>query len=742
MGTRLQRYCDGWLYLLLAVALATLASTGRLGWLVLLAATFAFGVRGALHLAGRPMALPQKWLVFGLLVYLPGYAADALLLSSGFLNATLHLVVLAGAAKLFCVPTPRDRMGLGALALLEVMAAALLTVSGTFFILFLVFLVVLVAFLVAQEMARAETAAAPTVNGSPAATPLLRFSLAMSAAVATCSVVIFFLLPRTTWGAWGAHRSGRGLSGFSDEVQLGAIASLQRTDNPVMHIRVLRSDPALTPDQIESVAWRGRGLTTFDGRRWYNPNPPALYATEAGRLDVNPLRLNRPAELLRYQVTLEPIASPVLFFPSQLLRTSTHLPVLAWDRRTATLTTAAADNSGFAGATYSGISNLTQATAGELIATPPPSRRDMRFGLEEFLQLPPGLDPRVRELAHTIVAHVPGDNWDRMQALSNYLRTHYQYTVDALPQGEDPLATFLFDQPEGDCEYFASALAVMGRVLNIPTRVVNGFLGGTYNAISGEYVVRGRDAHSWVEAYFPATGSTERERGWRYRRESGTWVRFDATPADSAAAAGSGAGMVLDALSSFWQEWIVNYDRMQQAGLARQLEDSLGGAASLAQRGDRVATTALQTMTHPKQWNQATLGWGLGLLGLCGAGCAAGWGVWRGSWRVRWGEWSWPQRNEAAASRRLATRMYRRFQDCVSRLGIHRDDGQTVFDLVSALERKQPDSSLARAAATFAASYEALRFGPATADAGVRQADLARALHQVQKQARALPTRA
>lgn len=741
MGTRLQRYRDGWLLLLLAVAFATLASTGRLGWVVLLLAGAAYGLRGALFAAGRSVQLPSKWLLLGLLLYLPVYAADALLWSSGFLDATLHLVVLAGAAKIFCLPGARDRLGLATLALLEVMAAALVTVSGVFFVLFLIFLVVLVAALVAQEMARAEANSAPaTAAPAPAQPriPLLRFSLALSAAVATGSVLIFFLLPRTAWGDWGGHRAARGLSGFSDEVQLGAIASLQRSDNPVMHIRVLQADPPLSPEQIENLAWRGRGLGSFDGRRWFNSDPPALYATQAGRLDVNPLWLNRPTELLRYQVTLEPIASPVLFFPSQLLRASTHLPVLAWDRRTATLTSAAADNSSFSGAAYSGVSNLTEPPASELIGAPPPSRRDMRFGLDEFLQLPPGLDPRIGELAHSIVAHVPGDNWDRMQALADYLRTHYQYTVEALPQGEDPLATFLFDQPQGDCEYFASALAVMGRVLNIPTRVVNGFLGGTYNSLSGEYVVRGRDAHSWVEAYFPATSSGERERGWRFRRESGSWVRFDATPAENPAGADAGAGMVLDALSSFWQEWIVNYDRLQQAGLARQLEASLSGAADLAQRGDNAAASAWQTLSQPQSWSRADLAWGLGFAVLIACGLAGGWGLWRGRWRLRWRDWSWPRPDQAAGARRAATLSYRRFQRSLERLGLRRAPGQTAPELREILLRQHRDPNLSQSVAAYVAAYEALRFGPVPADLTNREAELASALAQVQRQVRTL----
>jgi len=98
------------------------------------------------------------------------------------------------------------------------------------------------------------------------------------------------------------------------------------------------------------------------------------------------------------------------------------------------------------------------------------------------------------------------------------LRHHYRYTLH-LPTTapKDPLANFLFERKEGHCEYFASAMAVMLRSLAIPSRVVNGFRGGEFNDLNGQYVVRASDAHSWVEAYFPGHG----------------WVGFDPTPASS-----------------------------------------------------------------------------------------------------------------------------------------------------------------------------------------------------------------
>src|SRR5438445_13833159 len=92
----------------------------------------------------------------------------------------------------------------------------------------------------------------------------------------------------------------------------------------------------------------------------------------------------------------------------------------------------------------------------------------------------------------------------------------YGYTLE-LPRVRpaDSLANFLFERKQGHCEYFASAMAVMLRTLHIPSRVVNGFRTGEFNDLTGNYVVRASNAHSWVEAYFPGYG----------------WVSFDPTPA-------------------------------------------------------------------------------------------------------------------------------------------------------------------------------------------------------------------
>src|SRR5262249_6923729 len=166
-----------------------------------------------------------------------------------------------------------------------------------------------------------------------------------------------------------------------------------------------------------------------------------------------------------------------------------------------------------------------------------------------YLRLP-AVDPRVAQLAADVTA-AGKNNYDRASALENYLRTRYGYTLQ-LPrtQPRDPIANFLFERKQGHCEYFASAMAVMLRTLDIPSRVVNGFRTDEFNDLTGNYVVRAKDAHAWVEAYFPGYG----------------WQTFDPTPSGNGGTP-QGWGRValyLDAMASFWRDWIVSYDASHQ----------------------------------------------------------------------------------------------------------------------------------------------------------------------------------
>ncbi len=97
---------------------------------------------------------------------------------------------------------------------------------------------------------------------------------------------------------------------------------------------------------------------------------------------------------------------------------------------------------------------------------------------------------------------------DRLARLVAYLQQNCAYTLNApaVPLGEDAVEHFLFRSRRGYCDLFASALAIMGRAVGVPTRFVTGYAGGQYDPESGRHVMRESDAHAWVEAYVPPYG--------------------------------------------------------------------------------------------------------------------------------------------------------------------------------------------------------------------------------------------
>jgi len=104
------------------------------------------------------------------------------------------------------------------------------------------------------------------------------------------------------------------------------------------------------------------------------------------------------------------------------------------------------------------------------------------------------------------------------QRLVDHLRETggYTYTLNMAVTDRtiDPIEDFLLNRRSGHCEYFASALALMLRAVDIPARLVTGYKGGTLNPDTGYFEVEQRHAHAWVEAFI-----------------DNRWVTLDPTPA-------------------------------------------------------------------------------------------------------------------------------------------------------------------------------------------------------------------
>ncbi|HUZ02624.1 MAG TPA: transglutaminase domain-containing protein [Thermomicrobiaceae bacterium] len=144
---------------------------------------------------------------------------------------------------------------------------------------------------------------------------------------------------------------------------------------------------------------------------------------------------------------------------------------------------------------------------------------------QRYLQLPAYSD-RTKALAESLVQ---GRNnpYDVAANIEAWLRQNMRYNenVSNPPANRDLVDYFLFDSKQGYCTYYASAMAEMLRILGIPSRVDVGFYPADFDSASAGYLYRDRNAHAWVEAYFPGYG----------------WIPFEPTSARSPISRGAPA---------------------------------------------------------------------------------------------------------------------------------------------------------------------------------------------------------
>jgi transglutaminase-like putative cysteine protease len=203
-----------------------------------------------------------------------------------------------------------------------------------------------------------------------------------------------------------------------------------------------------------------------------------------------------------------------------------------------------------------------------------------------YLQLPRKWDRRIARLAHDITRNA-ATPFDKAKAIEAYLKTQFDYTLDLTISGDDPLAEFLFEVRKGHCEYFATAMVIMLRTLDIPARIVNGFQMGEYNDVNHMFTVRQSDAHSWVEVYFPHARS---------------WVEFDPTPAAGINDYSQGGLLsrfrkYMDAMEVFWLDYIVTLDSDEQASII----------VGLQRRMAAVKDRMMDYYNGAKQWTREVL---------------------------------------------------------------------------------------------------------------------------------------
>lgn len=166
-------------------------------------------------------------------------------------------------------------------------------------------------------------------------------------------------------------------------------------------------------------------------------------------------------------------------------------------------------------------SNVFRARMEQLLQTADSQSLQERYERqrEENSGLPESVPSRVYDLANEITAGC-GTDYEKAAAIEAYLKTHYQYQGRVSDYEGDVTDSFLFESGKGYCTYFATAMTVLCRCVDIPARYVEGI---TYyrGAKPGDYKeIEGKYAHAWCEVLLPGYGFSVFDPTPGYERES------------------------------------------------------------------------------------------------------------------------------------------------------------------------------------------------------------------------------
>lgn len=481
----------------------------------------------------------------------------------------------------------------------------------------------------------------------------------LSLIVFCTSVLAFLALPRVGFGFFVKNRDKQAVTGFSDRVKLGGHGVLKHDSTIVMRVEV---DSMVGSREAPAIHWRGVAFDHYSHGEWsrsFDRAPATEDVIDVPRPGVERHTLHwkddpgDPDDIqatgTRQDVWLEPLDSDVMFGAStpHVFERAQSLPtgrskVMANDELRI-------DHAGTIH--YTVWSNLDRPSARTLRS----AAGDLPPDYDVYLQYPKAeISARTIALAQKITAGFD-NNYDKAIAIQNWLNEHLSYTLKLAQSGfkQDPIDFFLFERKRGHCEFFASAFAILARIAGIPTRQVNGFLGGEWNEYQGYVAVRAGDAHSWAEVYFPGSG----------------WVTFDPTPPDRSDPLSRGGGgwkarfsRVTDTMRFQWTKWVIEYDLVAQISLFVSVGQSLKRAA---QTSRSVVASAMHLLPM--------------VLGLAAA-LAIVWIV------RRWRASPAAQRKRAQTrSRSQVAHTYDRVLKQLAQAGIHRAPATTPQELAATL---------------------------------------------------------
>ena len=340
------------------------------------------------------------------------------------------------------------------------------------------------------------------------------------------TVLFFIILPRTDFPIFGfLNKEAKAKTGFSENVRLGEVSNIQE-DNTVIFrakMRKVRED---------FLYWRGIVLDFFNGKTWIS--------LKHKRIEGETILKGIPIMQIIY---LEPYGDRYLFGldkPYKIDYNSGLPHLLKKTEFTFFLSTPV-------------ISRIKYKVFSVLTDTIPQKYINKSL----YLQLPKNLSPKIKTLATKLKKETDEETANQILKFLKY--GEYKYSLKNLPISKNPLEEFLFKYKYGNCEYFASSMAVLLRINGIPARLVPGYRGGIYNNVGKYYLIRQSNAHVWVEAFIKGKG----------------WVRYDPTPSLSYQLTNrkslSKIELIFETINYYYINFVLNYDLKKQVALVRSV---------------------------------------------------------------------------------------------------------------------------------------------------------------------------
>ena len=131
--------------------------------------------------------------------------------------------------------------------------------------------------------------------------------------------------------------------------------------------------------------------------------------------------------------------------------------------------------------------------------------------IKQYLYLPNTISSKLKEWVDKNNSTSKNKRDFLNRILLEFKNNNFYYSLTPQFEGNN-YEKFFFESKTGYCEYYAGTFAILARMANIPSRVVTGYYGGTYNELGDFHTYKQQDAHSWVEVYL-----------------DGRWIRYDPT---------------------------------------------------------------------------------------------------------------------------------------------------------------------------------------------------------------------